>query len=142
MNGVRHGYRTFVGFLLGPIVPGILFACDHFIEHGMYWKQGVILSLSLSAFFGYPVAIAWGIPLFLLMKRMGWSQLYHYIPIGAGLGVIAAFFADSDKLQYSTLAEFARDHAHHLFFLGPIMGMIATLSFWLIARPDHPEKDT
>lgn len=135
-------YRTAWGFLLAPLIPGLLMALLISVNHSdYYWKDAALLLIGFSALLGYPVALLLGLPLFFLMKRCRWLRLYYYIFIGAILGDVSVLISDIDKLHYFGFADFLHYYLTPMhILLGAIMGMIATTSFWLIARPDRLEK--
>jgi hypothetical protein len=135
---VHKSFRIVFGFLLAPLIPGILLALGACIHPDGYLDSEIPFLISMSALLGYPVALALGVPLFFLMKRCKWVKFYHYVAVGAVLGIVAAVIGNIDKKQYFNFADFSHYYLTSWnLFLGAIMGAVATTSFWLVVRPDR-----
>ena len=73
MRGImlRPMLRTMIGFLIGPLAPGLLLmgivACTY-EDAGAAW-----FVLFVSAALGYPAAIVVGVPMYVLFRRWGWN---------------------------------------------------------------------
>jgi hypothetical protein len=120
-------YRVVLGFLLGPLVPGLLIGILIVIQHGPL--QSIGFCIWLAALLGYPIAVVFGVPLFLLMRRLNWIQMYYYALIGPILGVVSvALYCVYSRPTYAWPTDW--------FVKGAFMGVLATVSFWLIVRPD------
>jgi len=133
---LRAKYRLAFGFFVGPLVPGVLLGLFSFMNKGSLSSLGFCISLAVVL--GYPVAALLGGPLFLLMQRYRFVKMYYYLLAGSILGLISIFVANVDKLRFMSLTDiFGYYFTPHHMFLGAIMGMIATMSFWLIVRPDR-----
>ena len=128
--------RLILGFVVAPLVPGLLVGLFSLIRYGSLLAFG--LSVCIAFLFGYPVAALLGGPLFLVMQRYRLVKPYYYTVLGGILGLVSGFLAYIEKLQYYSL----EDYVHHFLttqhvLWGAGMGAIATTSFWLIVRPDR-----
>lgn len=130
-------FRTVLAFLVGPISVGLLFLVSlPFLtspSEGLY-------GLFFSAIIGYPVAILFGIPTFILFNRLKWTGLFPYalaaaaysaILIGAFIvtPVLSAPHSAADQLTSGT-------RLTQMAYL-TIAVASSVLAFWLIARPDR-----
>jgi hypothetical protein len=135
-------FRTILGFLVAPIAPGVLaVVLAALVRPGVdplaLAKLGqAAWVIELSALLGYPIAIALGVPLYILFRWKGWNGLLVYVAAGAFLGLIvylASVLADG----LSQLAERFSNTAPSYLPAGVICGAVAGTTFWLIARPDR-----
>lgn len=129
--------RTILGFVIAPIVPGLMYACLDWLGDG---KNRDILEVL--ALLGYSIALLAGAPLHLLLRWRGWNGWRTYIVAGPVLATIA--FVTYIVLSASMLPH--RPWIQNLpylawFLLPPTVALctIGTLCFWLIARPDRVE---
>jgi Na+/phosphate symporter len=104
-------------------------------------KTYVSWFLGLTAVLGYPVALFFGVPIYLLARKNRIvNRLRFFIVGGAGLGAIdyllycAYSIASSDKL--GLVLEQLAGEALVLLPLGMLAGAVAGLCFWCIAQPD------
>lgn len=135
-------FRTILGFLVAPISPGVLaVVLTALLRAGLdplaLNRLGqAVWVIELSALLGYPIALALGVPLYILFRWKGWNGLLVYVAAGAFLGLIvylASVFADG----LSQLAERFSNTAPSYLPAGVISGAVASTTFWLIARPDR-----
>jgi hypothetical protein len=124
--------RTILGVIIAPLVPGLLMAGFTLQSepHLAIWY------IKLSAAIGYTVAIPFGIPLYLLMVKKRWTSLPSYLIMGSILGIIAFLLLVIPSLVFAP---------EGIYTLGPwtfpfsvlsiVFGLLAGLTFWLIAAP-------
>src|SRR5262249_55316297 len=100
--------------------------------------------IGLSAVLGYPAAIAFGVPFYILLRWRGWNRLLTYVAGGASLGLVVylTYFAVvllSDLLanRFTNLVEAISNTSPPVIPAGMISGAVAGTTFWLIARPDR-----
>jgi hypothetical protein len=140
-------FRTILGFLVAPLSPGllaVLLAAPFRTGTAGYGARDLseaVWIIGLSAALGYPIAVVFGVPLYVFFRSHGWNGLLVYITAGALLGLLI-------YLIYVPLAEYSSNGLWGLAAkfsstaqvqipLVVICGAVATLFFWLIARPDR-----
>lgn len=126
--------RFVLGFLVAPLVPGLLFAIHDLFNSspiGMGWY------LKLAALIGYPLAIILGIPLYHIIFRNRIPKLSLCMLFGFILGVVAylAVFI-LGLIKGDADVGYAFTSALGFLPVSGVCGGIAGFSFWLIARPD------
>src|SRR5262249_3560653 len=133
----------------GPIAPGVLVVFLATISIGpealsQRGLSGAKWIIGLSAVLGSPVAIALGLPLFVVFRWRGWNGFLVYVFTGAFLGLVVylVYFAvvvlnDDTTHSLRNLAQKLSHTAPQLIPAGMISGAVAAVSFWLIARPDR-----
>lgn len=139
--------RTILGFVIAPISPGLLaviLAASFRVEatgFGLRESSEAVWIVGLSAALGYPVAVVFGAPLYIVLRSRGWNGLLVYIAAGALLGlliyVIYVLLAELSSNGLWGLATKFSNTALVQIPLVMICGAVATLVFWLIARPDR-----
>jgi hypothetical protein len=139
--------RTILGFLIAPLSPGLLaviLAAPFRAETAVSGPRGfseAVWIIGLSAVLGYPIAVVFGVPLYVFFRSRGWNGLLVYTATGALLGLVI-------YLIYVLLAEYSSNGLWGLATkfsntalvqipLVMICGAVAALFFWLIARPDR-----
>jgi hypothetical protein len=139
--------RTLLGLLLAPILPGLLIVIlvapfrpgiSGFDPRALAEAAWII---KLSGILGYPIAIVLGIPSYIFFRSRGWNSLPIYVTAGALLGLLIYLIyiplGSYSSNGLSGLSERFSNTARVYIPLGMIFGAIATLFFWLIARPDR-----
>lgn len=132
--------RTLIGFLVGPIAPGLLLAALALVTGSPLY---VDFALGMSAQIGYPVALLFGVPTYFFLRRKGWVAIHSYIIVGAALVAIAMLipFAEVQITDGRLLTgpQFRNPllGVPAMLPLAVFFGIIATSVFWLIARPDR-----
>jgi hypothetical protein len=134
---------SLLGFIVAPVVPGILVAM---YAAGLGSPGLGKAYIWLSGFLGYPTALIFGVPLHVMLRRARWASITVYSLAGAGLGIVPfAFFfvppawdcawgAGADSHACLVLPNLAR-----LLPYSIVAGGVAGAAFWLVARPDsHP----
>ena len=138
--------RAAVGFLIAPLVPGMLLGIVSVWTVGIWWTLGI------AAMAGYPVALVLGVPIYLLFQRRGVTDLFAYSLAGLAMGLVvylaavlpAAIFGglDAARLPQGILGGLGRDWVYEIGVTLPIAplsamcGAIAAMVFWCISRPD------
>lgn len=138
-------FRTALGFVISPISPGLLSVLlvepFHVGEFGRREFSEATWVIGLFAVLGYPVAVAFGLPLYVFLRARGWTSLVVYIIAGALL-VLLVYVVYVLLPEYfsiglqGVLTKFSNTALVHLPS-AMICGAVATLAFWLIARPDR-----
>jgi LytS/YehU family sensor histidine kinase len=86
----------------------------------------------LGGLLGWPVMLAFGLPMHAILIRRTPAKAWHYAVGGLLAGLIAGF------LRYSMQAGEATVNDLTLFLaIGGVAGAIGALMFWLIRRPDR-----
>ncbi len=107
--------QVILGFLIAPLAPAIV--------HAFIYKSAMgIVFAGLG--FAYPTAILFGIPAYLVFKRLGWLRLWQLAIAGFCIGVLA--------LDIYCYAVGARADMRSTAIYGAY-GLLATSTFWLIA---------
>jgi hypothetical protein len=133
-------FRTIVGFLVAPIAPGVLAVVLATLAVGSValsprGLSGAAWIIGLSAVLGYPIAIAFGLPLYVFFRWRGWNGLLVYVLAGAFLGLVIYSVYFAGVLLNDDSANGLP--APQLIPAGMISGIVAAVSFWLVARPDR-----
>lgn len=144
-NAKNASLRILLGFLVAPIIPGVMVEALTLIRLRTFGWIG--MGVELAAFFGYPVALILGVPLYLLFRRLGWVAFSTYVVAGAVLGVVPfAFFFVPPALECVSGAGSESHACLVLTTMAPFgiystaAGIAATIAFWLIARPDKSHR--
>ncbi len=85
----------------------------------------------------YAVAVVIGIPTFFVLRKLKANGLLAYVVAGQLLSIIPAVYLVLSPLihQYGQLKLFPANYVQ--LALIAFIGLVVTLSFWLIARPDR-----
>jgi len=138
-SSVWAKYRLMLGFLLAPLVPGVLAGVFALVQQGSL--SVLLFDIGLALLLGYPVGAVLGVPLFALMQRLHLARMYHYTLSGSALGIVSAFVGNVDKLRFFSLTDYCRYYVTpRTMLLGALMGMVATTAFWIIVRPDRRDE--
>jgi hypothetical protein len=139
--------RTILGFLIAPITPGLLaviLAAPFRVGasgFGLRELSEAAWAIGLSAVLGYPIAVVFGVPLYVFFRSRGWNALTVYLIAGALLGlviyVIYVLLAEYSSNGLWGLAAKFSNTAQIQIPLVTINGAVAALFFWLIVRPDR-----
>lgn len=127
--------RLLLGFALAPAIPGLVMLAISILTGRV--SEG-IWAFGLMSMVTYAVAVVVGIPAFFLLSKAKINGLIPYIAVGQLLSVIpVAYFILLPAVHlYGRLELF---HANYLqIALIAFIGLIVTIAFWLIARPDKP----
>jgi len=136
----KHTPRLLTGAFLAPLTPGFLLMCLSLLfgklGEGLWWFK-------LSAVTGYPAAVVLGLPSYLLLRKLGWSNLWAYLLAGLLIGVlIAAVIFGSvveNNFSFSVAPQLGKSllPVAGIFVLAAIFGALSSSIFWLIVRPNR-----
>jgi hypothetical protein len=136
----RRTRRTIMAFVIAPVVPTIAIAALFDLRDAAYYL----------AVFGYPVAFGVGVPIHLLLRRLGWSGGFIYLGAGAVAAIIGEWLygigltlADPTPAGQSVLLRLGDTiallvRAPELAVVIGACGAVAALAFWLIVAPLEP----
>lgn len=134
--------RTLAGFIVAPISPALLLA----IGSVFFGKFGEGLwGIGFAALVGYPVAIVLGVPIYFFLRWRGWVGFWVYVAAGVLLGALIylAYIPPVTHLDGVLRIDAGKlKTAPWWLLLGMICGIVATVCFWLIARPDRSGLET
>lgn len=129
--GRSPGLRAIAGFAVAPLVPALLLAIV-LLASGDARSMQTLQYTPYVAFIAYPLALVFGVPAFLVMRRRGWNGWRAYLAAGALLGLIVFLLS---------LLSWEGDLSDHVLATLPFAlggAMLSALVLWAIARPDHP----
>lgn len=118
--------RPILAFLLAPIVVPLLYLATAFMFGGF-------LSIGLAVFAGevaYAAALLGGLPLHIVLSRLGWVSLHDYMVFGFLLGAMSILVSERAPIEFTALMQAG---------LAALGGVVAATVFWLIVRPDRPQ---
>jgi hypothetical protein len=127
--------RLVLAFAIAPLIPGLLIALagsTFFVVTDTRVDPRDFFGITaVSAIFGYPVALILGAPLYVLLRKLSLDRAWIYALAGTLLG--ALLFA-----LYPLFPGFANAIIDiNLLPIAILLSVAATLTFWLIARPDR-----
>lgn len=131
-----------LGFLVAPLMPAFIIiviatAMDGSLKNLSTWP------FKITMLFSYPVMAAFGLPSYLILRRLRVISIYPYMIIGFILAVIIVLtIYAAIPIAYGSFIYHLRELARIgwiSFFVGSL-GAISGLSFWLIVRPDLYQK--
>ena len=123
---VRRATRPVLGLLVAPLLPPLLYLAA---AGAFGWFASIDLALLLGED-AYRAALLGGVPLHIVLSRLGWVSLHDYMALGAPLGAICALIGERAPVELTVLFQ---------ALLAALAGALSTGLFWLIARPDrHP----
>lgn len=132
-------FRLIIGFIIGPLMPGLLAAGYAFFDRpeNMY---AIVPMIVMGTLFGYLSAILFGVPLYVFLKKTRRNGALEYIVAGAILGALAIgiFFVLDCVPDCGGIISRIEGMSGFLI-LSIISGMVATFAFWLIVRPDKKQ---
>jgi hypothetical protein len=136
--------RFILATLIAPLTPTVILALLYFIrgEGGLFW-WGVEITSMVS----YLTFLIFGIPTYILFRRLEWSGLAHYVIGGILVGVCVVGLlmmpnlldlalnmpdgGENYKLNIVQISGFSKYLIPSSVFSG-----ISSAIFWFIARPD------
>lgn len=122
-------WRPTVAFLVAPLTVPILYlvAARAF---------GGFVSFDLAVFAGeiaYAAALIGGLPLHIVLSKLGWVSLHDYMVFGLVLGAGSVLIGEHAPVEFSALMQAG---------LAAVCGAVAGGIFWLVARPDRRGRRT
>jgi len=133
----RSTGRLILAFGIAPLVPGLMIALAgsiFFVVTGTRVDPRDFFGLTaVSAVLGYPVALLLGAPSYIVLRTFSLDNAWTYALAGVVFGGL--FF-----VVYPLFPGFGYAIIDiSLLPIAIVLGVAATLTFWLIARPDrHP----
>lgn len=135
--------RVIAGFLIAPLVPSVALILIALVAIAVALIDGapvsdfsdfgiflfVLIYLTMTS---YVVTILFGVPTFLVLKRMGWVGV-----VPAALGGIAIGTIVGPVLGMTLLNKTFEQVSTTVWPLSAAGAMLAAIVFWLIARPDR-----
>jgi hypothetical protein len=116
--------RTILGFLIAPLTVPLLYLAAAALFGGF-------VSLDLAVLIGeiaYIAALIGGLPLHIVLGRLGWLSLHDYMVFGFLLGAATVLVSEHAPIEFTALMQAG---------LAALCGTIAAGVFWLIVRPDR-----
>lgn len=116
-----------LAFLLAPLVVPLLYLTTAYAFGGF-------LSFDLAIVVGeiaYAAAILGGVPLAIVLSRLGWVSLHDYMVFGFLLGAMSVLVSEHAPIEFAVMIQAG---------LAALSGTIAAAIFWLIARPDRRRR--
>jgi hypothetical protein len=113
-----------LAFLLVPLIVPLLYL-------GAACAFGGFLSFDLAIVVGeiaYAAAILGGVPLTIILGRLGWVSLHDYMVFGFLLGAMSVLVSEHAPIELTVMIQAG---------LAALCGSIAAAVFWLIVRPDR-----
>ena len=134
----RRGLLLALAALVSPLSAGfLLLGISAFGNIG----EG-IWALRVSALVGYPAMFVLGLPAHLSLKRIGWTNIWGYLIAGLLVGAIvyAVLFSTAIVNNFHLAADSGRSLAPSaaILLLMAFFGVLSSVVFWAIARPDRP----
>jgi len=123
--------RPVLGFLVAPAVGVLLpILLTAVISHDYSVnKPGDIALLLIPLIVAYASALLFGVPLFVLFKRLGWLRLWQVLAASVLCGIpFAVFQFVQTKMVYAPIELSARWFGSILMF-----STLAGLTFWVVA---------
>lgn len=116
--------RTIGGFLIAPLAAPLTYLALAY-AFGGFVSADLAIIIAQSA---YIVALVGGVPLHVVLLRVGWVSMRDYLLYGLLLGGGSALAMEHAPLPFTSMV-----HAG----LAALYGAVAGGVFWLIARPDR-----
>lgn len=113
-----------LGFLLAPLIVPLLYLTSAAVFGGF-------LSFDLAVFAGeiaYAAALLGGVPLHIVLSKLGWVSLHDYMVFGFLLGAASVLISERAPIEFAAMMQAG---------LAASCGALAAGVFWLLARPDR-----
>jgi hypothetical protein len=117
--------RVIVGFLIAPVLVGLLLWIALAIESGTDWATALVVTIALP--YSYLSALLVGVPVFLLMRRRGLFRWWHYVLGGLLIGLVPAIVMLSLVREFRDLDDVAT-----IAGVGCFLGAITAWVFWVL----------
>ncbi|MGH6880064.1 hypothetical protein [Hypericibacter sp.] len=137
--------RTVAGFAIAPWIPGFvvgltyLARIDFTSAHKDKYNAAAFMdSISASGFAGYPLAILLGIPLYFLLGWLRGTGIVLYAVLGAVLAAAGWMIPPLARFLSGWTDALILPELHgSLLEQPPVAGIVTTVVFWFIVRPDR-----
>jgi hypothetical protein len=133
----RPSLRIALAVLISPLSAGVLLLVISLLGSV---REG-LWALRFSALVGYPTMLVLGLPAHLLLKQRKWTSLRTYMLAGLLVGVVVyAVLFSSDVVNNLHLAANAGKSlvpSAAILILVTFFGVLSSMVFWAIARPDR-----
>ncbi len=119
--------RHVLAFLLAPLTAPLLYLAAVFAFGGF-------VSFDLVLFAGetaYAAALIGGLPLHIVLGKLGWVSLHDYMVFGFVLGAISVLIGEHAPVEFTVLIQAG---------LAAVCGTVASGVFWLVARPNRRSR--
>lgn len=116
--------RPIAGFLLAPLMAPFLYLATATIFGGFVSFDLAVLTGE----FAYVTALLGGLPLHIVLSRLGWVSLHDYMVFGFVLGAVSVLIGEHAPIEFTSLMQAG---------LAAGCGAIAAAVFWLLVRPDR-----
>jgi hypothetical protein len=117
-------WRSAAAFLIAPLTAPFLYLATA-------TAFGGFVSFDLAIFTGeiaYATALVGGLPLHIMLSKLGWVSLHDYMVFGFLLGAVSALIGEHAPIAFTALMQAG---------LAAGCGAIAAAVFWLLVRPDR-----
>ena len=133
-SNTKRIVRTTLAFIVAPLVPGLLTALPDLVRNDpMAWWY-----LGFAAEAGYPIILVLGVPTYFLLRRWSHSGLGIYLAAGATWGAAAYLGAFLPGLLMGDAGVSQAMASTFIYLvLSTVCGVVASIAFWFIARPDR-----
>ena len=131
---VNTMWRIILGFALAPAAPLLIVAPYSVIADSVSTLLGPATALVL--FYGYPKALIFGIPAYLIFRRMGWFRWWRITLAGLAIGEIAPLLVLASILLDGGFGNdpSLRREAIEVLAIGAGFGALSGFAFWLVAK--------
>ena len=133
MAKAKPMWRTLIGFILSPAAP-LLIAVPYGAIVGSV-NEHLAFTLALILFYGYPLAVVFGIPMYFALRKLGWLGWWQISLAGIVIGeiipltLLLTFLLSKVDTDSHLLSDFMT-----LLGMGAAFGGVSGLIFWLVAK--------
>jgi hypothetical protein len=131
---MTHTARAWVGFLVAPALPAVLFYLWGVLKG---YGDAAVAGPGLLLPFGYVGALVIGLPTYLVLQRRGSHGLGAYLALGALIGVVVvAVLSTAEALLSGKVLQYASAQiwvSVRFTVIAALYAMISSAVFWLIA---------
>lgn len=120
-------WRPMAAFLIAPLTAPLLYLATA-------TAFGGFVSADLAVFAGeiaYAAALIGGLPLHIVLSKLGWVSLHDYMVFGFLLGAGSVLIGEHAPIEFAALMQAG---------LAAVCGAAAGAVFWLVARPDRRSR--
>lgn len=144
MQAGEYAMRTVPGFILAPLIAAVI---EHYAAVSIFvgpWTSDYMASAAIMVLYAYVAAILFGVPAYLLLRRLRWGGFLSYVLVGAFIGalmemaswVAMAYGQNGMSLWASLWLPFENaQYLPHTYALVIACGALGGSAFWLITSP-------